>query len=616
MIAAATKSPRLAFGLAVVGILLAQSSPCLAAVYKCTGPDGKLTYGDTPCAANENSQQITITPAPLHTAPAGTQSVPATHSREVGVQVCAAKAFNEWQKAQRPNLPSPRARAEKFSEIRTQCLREAGLLPESQPVKLDPAIECRIQRLAEYMRATANNMPPQQVLIAKEAEFYEECKRTLQSPATSGAAPMSTPRPITQQASAAVRQPSSSSPVFQTLYGSTHPVEIVVPPTPAPKPYSQMSVLEVRDRERGAQACSGKGYNEWMKSFAPGLPDGDDAVEKLWQIRNQCLRAFSLPELKPVIVGAVDRCTHRRMREYRNAPGYTFTSSDVERAKQAETYDACNREFGRASTASASAGTRLSLPVTTGATPMPSPRPNTQRAAAVQSPPAPAQFSAAASANPEMNREPLAVLNALADRVYSIGETSGEGAYMIAAEANAADEVRRYVASGATDGLLAKDRNQQSPLATAAYMGYPNVVAALLTSDTIKAHINDADDKGMTPWIAATISLKQSLWSCNPSVWDDPFKFIPLMVTQPYYILNPTPPYAKTRDVLEKAGATVDPLKAKEFWLTVCKAQSPEDRAKVQASTNLQKTVQELGAADLTAKVLELQKKAAEAQKK
>ena len=71
----------------------------------------------------------------------------------------------------------------------------------------------------------------------------------------------------------------------------------------------------------------------------------------------------------------------------------------------------------------------------------------------------------------EVQRHPMAVLNSLADRIYVLGETSGKIADMVAAEVKAADEVRQYVASGSTDGLLEKEKGKQSPLAAAAYMG-------------------------------------------------------------------------------------------------------------------------------------------------
>jgi hypothetical protein len=147
-------------------------------------------------------------------------------------------------------------------------------------------------------------------------------------------------------------------------------------------------------------------------------------------------------------------------------------------------------------------------------------------------------------------------------------------------------------------------------------MGYPNVVAALLTSSLVRAHINDADEMGLTPWIAANLSMRQSLWTCNPALFDNPYTFVPMVVTQPYYIFNPTPPYKKTREVLEEAGASSNMAKAKEIWLTNCKNQSDEAKTKVQASTDLQKTVQELGATDLASQLIKLQKKAAEAQEK
>lgn len=222
-------------------------------------------------------------------------------------------------------------------------------------------------------------------------------------------------------------------------------------------------------------------------------------------------------------------------------------------------------------------------------------------------------YSASAADAP---RDPMAIINALADRIYVAGETSGQAVEMIAAEEKAAEEIRRYVASGATDGLLAKEKGQQSPLDAAAYMGYPNVVAALLSSQLVRAHVNDADEMGMTPWVAANLSMKQSLWACNPAVFDHPYKFVPMVVTQPFYLSNPAPPYKKTREMLEKAGASADLAKAKEVWLTNCKSQSDEAKAKVSASTDLQKTVQELGAQALAAQLVKLQQRAAQAQKK
>lgn len=215
------------------------------------------------------------------------------------------------------------------------------------------------------------------------------------------------------------------------------------------------------------------------------------------------------------------------------------------------------------------------------------------------------------SANAEdLPGRPDVVIKALVDRIYVMGETSGGVEDMMAAEAKAADDIRQYIASGATAGLLEEEKGQQSPLMTAAYMGYPNVVSALLTSRLVKAHINDADEMGLTPWIAAVFSMKQTLWTCNPAVLDNPFKFIPMFVTQPFYTSNPVPPYKKARELLEAAGATHDMAQAKTVWLTACENQSAATKAKVKASTDLQKTVQDIGAADLNTQVTKLMQKA------
>ncbi len=207
-------------------------------------------------------------------------------------------------------------------------------------------------------------------------------------------------------------------------------------------------------------------------------------------------------------------------------------------------------------------------------------------------------------AAPDM-RDPMSVINALADRIYVAGERSGDVGEMIAAEVEAAEEIRLYLASGSTEGLLARDKNGRTPLAAAAYMGYPNVVAALLASDLVKAHIDDEGSMGMTPWIAANLSLRQSFWTCNPTIFNDPFKFMPMLVTQPYYVANPTPPYKKVRELLEQAGASASMQKAKRKWMALCKHQSSEAKAKVRASQDLQETVQILGAVALIGHLIE-----------
>ena len=208
----------------------------------------------------------------------------------------------------------------------------------------------------------------------------------------------------------------------------------------------------------------------------------------------------------------------------------------------------------------------------------------------------------------EAPRLPMDVLTSTAARIYSAGETSGSAEVMIAAEREAAEEIRAYIASGATDGLLAKEKGQSSPLATAAYQGYPHVVAALLASPQIRSHINDADEYGLTPWMAANFSMKQSAWACNPAILADPFRFIPMFVTQPYY-LSKEAPYKQTRELLEKAGAQTDIAQAGQVWLKACSSQSAQTKANVSAATDLLTTIQAEGMAALQAHLSKLQGK-------
>ena len=56
--------------------------------------------------------------------------------------------------------------------------------------------------------------------------------------------------------------------------------------------------------------------------------------------------------------------------------------------------------------------------------------------------------------------------------------------------------------------------------------------------------------------------------------------------------------------------------KAKEVWLASCKNETEETETQVRASTDVQRTVQELGAENLTSLLIMLQKNAAEARKK
>lgn len=209
----------------------------------------------------------------------------------------------------------------------------------------------------------------------------------------------------------------------------------------------------------------------------------------------------------------------------------------------------------------------------------------------------------------EARKAPAAIIAALSDRIYTLGETRGDVAAMNAAEAQAAEEIRRYIASGASEGLIAKSDGKRSPLATAATMGYPNVVAALLSSAAVRSRIDEADDSGMTPWVAATLSLQQSAPACNANLFENVQAFIPLLVTQAYYAANPATPYRATRAQLEQAGAAPDMARARQVWESVCKSATPDAKARIQAAPDVQPAAQELGLLAVAAQLQELQKK-------
>jgi Domain of unknown function (DUF4124)/Ankyrin repeats (3 copies)/Ankyrin repeat len=133
------------FRLAAILLLFAHSPICLAAIYKCTGQDGKMIYGDTPCATDVKSEQITTAPPPPTTpVPSATRSpIPDTmaaardkSARETSALLCSTKAFNEWIKALGHPLPDPNVRMAKLAEINNQCRRPLGLPDMVPPVPI------------------------------------------------------------------------------------------------------------------------------------------------------------------------------------------------------------------------------------------------------------------------------------------------------------------------------------------------------------------------------------------------------------------------------------------------------------------------------------------------
>jgi hypothetical protein len=114
-----------------------------AAIYRCTAPDGSITYTDAPCPAdtttqyidpaapswlNESSQNVNTTAA-IPDANAQSQS-------EILAILCANDEFQFWLKAQRHGLPDRDARTAKFIRFSSLCRRALHLPDVGTPTPL------------------------------------------------------------------------------------------------------------------------------------------------------------------------------------------------------------------------------------------------------------------------------------------------------------------------------------------------------------------------------------------------------------------------------------------------------------------------------------------------
>lgn len=189
-------------------------------------------------------------------------------------------------------------------------------------------------------------------------------------------------------------------------------------------------------------------------------------------------------------------------------------------------------------------------------------------------------------------KKPHQLINELRQRMYVIGETSGSYLGFIGAEHDAAEQIRNYIHRRIYPaGLVEKNDTGQTPLMAAAFMGYTEIVKELLKSDTVRQGINDINPQGLSAWLYSNLAFRQAAWACNPTVFDNPFGLVPLLVTQPYYLESAESPYKTTRRLLEEAGAKTDLAQAKQYWQNQCKQQTSATRKRVEESSDLLDTV-------------------------
>jgi len=171
---------------------------------------------------------------------------------------------------------------------------------------------------------------------------------------------------------------------------------------------------------------------------------------------------------------------------------------------------------------------------------------------------------------PHLADAPRQIIEALAQRLYAIGETSGSIDEALAAEKAAADQIRAYLAHNLPEGLAEVNTAEQTPLISAVYNGYPQIVSALLESKVVQAQVGDRDSKGGTAWLYANLAIRQSVFACNPGIMNNVFAWEPLMVTQYYYLHVRENPYRAVRSALESKGGRGTLKEAKDFWIALC----------------------------------------------
>jgi hypothetical protein len=116
-----------------------------AVIYKCTAQDGRITYTDEPCPADNTTQYID--PAAPSRLNDSSQTVPTTPALpdaksqsqpEIIAILCANDEFKFWLKAQRQSLPERDARSSKFIEISNLCRRALHLPDVASPIPQTP----------------------------------------------------------------------------------------------------------------------------------------------------------------------------------------------------------------------------------------------------------------------------------------------------------------------------------------------------------------------------------------------------------------------------------------------------------------------------------------------
>ena len=197
-------------------------------------------------------------------------------------------------------------------------------------------------------------------------------------------------------------------------------------------------------------------------------------------------------------------------------------------------------------------------------------------------------------------RTPNQIIRDLKDKLYVIGETSGKYEKFIEAEKNAVSSLQMYMKNGDPAELVSASKSGVTPLMNASFMGYSSIVEEMLKSDKVRESINVTDSNGWSAWTNANFAFRQAAWICNPGIFEDPFSYVPLLVTQPYYTEYNKNRYKNIRTQLEKSGAKPDMKGLIQIWNKTCINQDPETKEKVDKTDDLLELVLKEGEKVLT----------------
>lgn len=185
-------------------------------------------------------------------------------------------------------------------------------------------------------------------------------------------------------------------------------------------------------------------------------------------------------------------------------------------------------------------------------------------------------------------------LRTLSDRMYVIGETSGDLKEWDAEVSGAAEHIANRMKDPSYHGELVRPFDDEvTPLTFASMNGYPQVVEELLRYESVRKTLEQPGPHGLTPWQLSNLAPQLTLLVINPTIRSNAWKLVPYLVKTPYYTHDAYAPYERVRAFLETAGATKDlaPLRAFLANSPVC----PDDiEHRVQEATDVLATLRHI----------------------